>query len=228
MAQYFIQRDSQVFGPYTVDQLKDAARTNTLRPLDLIASTQQGRWLTADTVPTLEFTAPSTGITPPSNDNTVAIHQVFKHDPNWPLTQLGIKVELLYSDDGNPVYTFDIEELELVCFEITSWHDEEISRHSPRRLVIRTLFHGIEITNPMALLEGTHISRGFPSYGINEDGVMSMQIAIPISTEIPIDVLRGASLVFANASPLSPTYPSNVVPEVHLGTALQLALFAHL
>ena len=46
----------------------------------------------------------------------------------------------------------------------------------------------------MALLEGTHISRGFPSYGINEDGVMSMQIAIPISMEIPIDVLRGQVL----------------------------------
>ena len=82
----------------------------------------------------------------------------------------------------------------LICFEITAWHDDEISRHSPRRLVIRTMFEGIEITNPTALLEGTHISRGFPSYGMNEDGVMSMQIAIPISPEIPVNVLRGQVL----------------------------------
>lgn len=128
-------------------------------------------------------------------DETILIHQIFSPQIPWPLSESDIPVQLSHAADGNPLYHINIEGIELYCFEITTWDNTSNSRYSPRRLVVATLFEGVEITNPLLLLHSSYITKGFPSFGVDEDEIPTMQISIPISRQIPLEILRNQLLV---------------------------------
>ena len=132
---------------------------------------------------------------PVHGDDTILIHQVFSPQIPWPLSESDIPVQLIHAQDGNPLYLINIEGIELYCFEITTWEESATSRYSPRRFVVATHFEGVEITNPLVLLHSNYITKGFPSFGIDEDEMPTMQISIPISQQIPLEILRNQLLV---------------------------------
>ena len=134
-------------------------------------------------------------VQPVHSDGTILIHQVFSPQIPWPLSESGIPVQLIHAQDGNPLYLINIEGIELYCFEITNWDENSTSRYSPRRFVVATHFEGVEITNPLILLHSNYITKGFPSFGLDEDEMPTMQLSIPISQEIPLEILRNQLLV---------------------------------
>ncbi len=60
MNEYYMKRNEQLFGPHTVEQLKDAAVTYTLKPNEHVANTGAGPCVTASNVSALESPPPST------------------------------------------------------------------------------------------------------------------------------------------------------------------------
>ncbi len=130
-----------------------------------------------------------------SVDDTILIHRIFSPNDPWEFSKSNIEAQLIHAQDGNPFYLFTIDGIDIICFEITSWNDSSSSKHSPRRLVVGTTFDGVEITDPTILLQANYATAGFPSFGMDEDGVPTLRISIPISQDIPLPIIRGQLLV---------------------------------
>jgi hypothetical protein len=126
---------------------------------------------------------------------TWVLDDIFDPNKGWqyPAHQVGLHRGA--ANDGNPYYTLKVDGIDLLVFEQREWKSG-VQRNVPAgRLVAMTTFHGIQVTNPSALLRGGYDTRGLPSFGLDDKNLITLHAAFPISQNFPADVARGQLLV---------------------------------
>lgn len=126
---------------------------------------------------------------------TLILDDVFDPAKGWAFPPHQVPLSRGASSDGNPYYTITVDGIDLLVYEQSRW-DEGIQSNVPAtRLVVNSLITGVEITNPSALLNANTDTNGLPSIGLDEDGDVTLQVALPFDENFPLEWLRKQLMV---------------------------------
>ncbi|RMF59942.1 MAG: hypothetical protein D6748_05235 [Calditrichaeota bacterium] len=119
------------------------------------------------------------------------VEDIFNPDKGWAFSAREVPIETGHAHDGNPYFIVNVDGIEILVFQITEWKEGVSSNVSPQRIVAMTTFPGIEITDPKAFLQANNITHGLPLYGVNDEGIPTMETAFPVSDDFPVEIARG-------------------------------------
>lgn len=127
---------------------------------------------------------------PKSASGTSLLDAIFDPSQGWRFSPQHVPVSRHVGEDGSPYYSVNVDGTWMAVYEQTRWA-EGVQRTVPaNRLVVSTLFQNIVVKDPSALLRECLAHRGLPSYGLHSDGSLYLCSAIPIGSELPVDIAR--------------------------------------
>jgi hypothetical protein len=132
---------------------------------------------------------------PPESRSTIVLDDIFDPAKGWSFSSAQVPVQRNIHASGNPWYLVTVDEIPLGVFEKSAWADGIISSVSPNRVVVRAMFTGFTLKEPRGLLRGSHESCGLPSFGLDEQGNITLQAAFPIGLGYPPDLARKQVMV---------------------------------
>lgn len=131
-----------------------------------------------------------------SQQDTI-LDDIFDSAKGWTFSTVQVPLQRRTRPDDIPWYVASVDGIPVEVYEITRW-GEGVSRSAPAgRLQAITTFRGISLTNPMltGMLRGTFNARGLPSWGLNQEGLVTLQATFPYSPGFPLDIARKQLMV---------------------------------
>ncbi len=129
------------------------------------------------------------------SNSTILLDDIFDPKKGWGFSVQEVPLQRASADDGNPYYLLTVDGIEIIAFEQSTWEAGVVRSVPASRLVVMTIFEGYKLSDANALLSGSYDARGLPSFGINEDGQITLQTAFPIAKGFPIDLARKQLMV---------------------------------
>lgn len=130
----------------------------------------------------------------PERISTIVLDNIFDSAKGWDFTNDEVPLKKGYTD-GNPYYSVTVDTISIAVFEQSKWKEGIVSTVSAGRLVARTKFIGIVLKDPTALLRADKETCGLPSFALDEENNIYMQISFPIASGFPVDLARKQLMV---------------------------------
>ena len=127
--------------------------------------------------------------------STIVLDDIFDSKKGWEFPPHQVPLIRKAAEDGNPYYEVTVDGTELAVFEQTEWKTGVESNVSATRLVVKSYISVENITNPAALAEATSETNGLPSFGLDSEGYVTVQVALPFSEKLPLEWLRKQVMV---------------------------------
>src|SRR5262245_4755572 len=127
--------------------------------------------------------------------STVVLDDIFNPAKGWAFHAHQVPLSRRSATDGNPYFLVTIDDIELLVFEQHEWKEGVTSNVPATRLVVKSFISGVNITNPAALAKASSRSNGLPSYGLDDDGDVTLQAALPFADNFPLEWLRKQVMV---------------------------------
>lgn len=121
---------------------------------------------------------------------TYLLDAIFAPTHEWQFPGHRIDIKRVAGADGSPQYTVSHDEVDVVVSEITKWAEGVKFQTNPHRLVVRVVFTGVHITDPIPLLKDSYNYQALPAYGINGDGNLALNAGFPVEPSVPVECLR--------------------------------------
>jgi hypothetical protein len=127
--------------------------------------------------------------------STIILDDIFDPDKGWYFPNAQVPLKRKISFNGEPFYSVTIDKLRLSVIEQTPWKDEAARTTYPTRVIVIATFLGVTLKDPAALLRASRITGGLPSFGLDEDGHITLQASFPVGLGFPSDLARRQALV---------------------------------
>lgn len=123
------------------------------------------------------------------------LRALFDPAQGWPFSESEVPLTWGEAPDGNPFTVVNVDGREIVVTEKTAWADGESEGPSPHRIVAFLAFSGIAVSDPKVLLQENLGTHGLPSWGIDDDGDLTLSASVPVGKTVPLDIARKQLLV---------------------------------
>lgn len=121
--------------------------------------------------------------------------ELFDPKRGWPFSEAEVPLTRGAAPDGNPFVVVSVDGREVVVAEKTAWAGDEGEDSSPHRLVAFLAFSGIAVNDPKVLLQENLGTHGFPAWGIDDDGDLTLSVSVLVGSSVPLDIARRQLLV---------------------------------
>jgi hypothetical protein len=128
-------------------------------------------------------------------DRGTLLAALFDSSQGWPFSEEEVPLTRGAAPDGNPFVVVSVDGREVVVAEKTAWAGDENEDSSPHRFVAFLAFSGIAVNDPKVLLQENLGTHGFPAWGVDDDGDLTLSISVLVGNSVPLDVARRQLLV---------------------------------
>jgi hypothetical protein len=132
---------------------------------------------------------------PPESRSTIVLDDIFDPAKGWSFSAVQVPLQRKLHADGNPCYIVTIDEIGLSVFEQSRWKEGVTRSVSPSRVVVMATFTGVTLKDAKTLLRGSRNACGLPSFGLSEQGNITLHAAFPIGPGFPSDLARRQAMV---------------------------------
>jgi hypothetical protein len=126
---------------------------------------------------------------------TILLDDIFDPAEGWPFSSREVPIRRIAARDGNPMYEVEVDGIQVNVFEQAECEDGSEGDIPTNRLVVKTWMLNVSLNNPEALLEATNENNGLPSLGLDEDGDVTVQVAVLFADDFPVDWARKQLMV---------------------------------
>lgn len=120
---------------------------------------------------------------------------LFDPAQGWPFSEDEVPLSQGEAPDGNPFVVVNLDGREVVVAEKTAWAGDEEEGPTPHRIVAFLAFTGVAVDDPNVLLQENLGTHGFPAWGIDDDGDLTLSVSVLVGPNVPLDVARRQLLV---------------------------------
>jgi hypothetical protein len=120
---------------------------------------------------------------------------LFDPAQGWPFSEIEVPLTRGEAPDGNPFTVVNVDGREIVVTEKTAWADGKTEGPTPHRIVAFLAFSGITVSDPNVLLQENLGTHGLPSWGIDDDGDLTLSASVPVGQTVPLDIARKQLMV---------------------------------
>ena len=120
---------------------------------------------------------------------------LFDPSRGWPFSEDEVPLTRGAAPDGNPFVVVSVDGREVVVAEKTAWAGDEGEDSSPHRLGAFLAFSGIAVNDPKVLLQENLGTHGFPAWGIDDDGDLTLSVSVLVGSKVPLEIARRQLLV---------------------------------
>lgn len=120
---------------------------------------------------------------------------IFDTTKGWPFSPDEVPLTYGEAPDGNPFVVVNVDGREIVVAEKTQWADGANEGPSPHRIIAFLAFSGIAVSDTKVLLQENLGTHGLPSWGIDDDGDLTLSASVLVGASIPLEITRKQLLV---------------------------------
>jgi hypothetical protein len=186
--QWFYGIDDQRLGPVTQSELGNLFHRGVIDEHTYVWRKGMSQWKRVGAI--LHFVPVPAAPESVTSSSVNVPDALFDQSNGWSFSPERVPIRRLLFDDGQPYYLVTIDGIEILVYGQLRGGAGALSTCSARQLVTQTFISNVSVTNPRALADGTFDTRGMPSFGIDADGRVSLQMAVPFSDDFPLEWLR--------------------------------------
>jgi hypothetical protein len=131
---------------------------------------------------------------PPDSDRRL-LPALFDAAQGWPFSEAEVPLSHGRAPDGNPFVVVTVDGREVVVAEKTAWAGDEEEGATPHRIVAFLAFTGVAVDDHKVLLQENLGTHGFPAWGIDDDGDLTLSVSVLVGPSVPLDIARRQLLV---------------------------------